>query len=509
MYSELIHWIDTVLLFDYWPLSFSLILFTFIISSPWRLFRNKNIYIKSQVLIAVHFLCLATSSFFLYRYIFVVDLINKADIYFSFYILFFAVLLVGKLFGKKIFDYVLSLFKNSISLTDFYVRFLCRLNKKNTLSSLISTRLFFIAPFGNVVERRIHYHLNNIEKIKGNLVPLAGISNETKSVLEDDSTDSVKDDEAPVIDRGSNKVGNLIRGSDRHLPFLLDHSLTLSRLARTREPVYSYSRSLNSEITPSKQVYKGDRGRIQIDDFAKRFDSYLLNHDFEGGGNVPWSATAYDDVFLLETQTFSWCLLLRIFYSGGRKSESFSRYSDLFEVWVDHLSRIHEKKSTGDFEMSGLENSLIQEHKDMVGTLLDLGSRRHDMSSSDFKYWTSRYYDTLDYLSKDDLSFDNAFDIDIVKTIFIALYFKEHHMHTWAQNILSRVVHLVSFRKPESPVRALLARLYYNITLEIHKGSEDPGEDDDSFNHIKWSSSRLNNAIHSFEKSHIGKSRFD
>jgi hypothetical protein len=509
MYSELIHWIDTVLLFDYWPLSFSVILFAFTISSPWRLFRNKNIYIKNQVLIAVHALCLATSLFFLYRYIYVVDLINKADIFFSFYLLFSAVLVVGKLFGKRVFNCVLSLFRNSISLTDFYVRSLFRLNQKNTWSSLITTRLFFIAPFGNVVEKRIHYHLNNIEKIKGNLVPLAGISNETKSALGDDSNDSGKDDEAAVFGSGSKAVGNLNKDSDRHLPFLLDHSLTLSRLARTREPVHAYSRSLNSEITPSKQAYKGDRGRIQIDDFSKRVDSYLLNHDFEGGGNVPWSATAYDDVFLLEIQTFSWCLLLRIFYSGGRKSDSFSRYSDLFEVWVDHLNRIHEKKYSGDFEMSGLETTLIQEHKDMVETLLDLGSRRHDMSGSDFKIWTAKYYDALDYLSKDDLSFDKGFDIDIFKSIFIALYFKEHHMHTWAQNILSRVIHLVSFRKPESPVRALLARLYYNVTVEIHKGSEDQDQEEDSFNHIKWSSSRLNNAIHSFEKSHIGRSRFD
>ena len=514
MLSDFIHWIDTVVLFDFWYLSFSFILFSFTISSPWRLLRNKNIYLKNKVVKSVlHLVFLSLSLILLYRYLFVVDLLNKADIYYAFYFLFLAILLVGKLLGKVIFDSIVTLcFRNRIDLTDFYVKLLKRLSSNNLLSSLVTPRLFFIAPLGNAVEKRIHHHLNHIQNVKGHLAPLPIANRSEGKDSEDDRHDNDKDD----VGGDSDSTDKLINDSDRYLPFLLNQALILSRIARTREPIHAFECSLNHENDSVKQAYKGDRRRIQVSDFVSRVFSYLEDHDFESDVSLPWSATSSDDVFLLEIQSFSWCLLLRNAVSLGRDDESFFNYYDLFEVWAGHLNILHKKDSNANFKMSGLEIELILEHKEMIETLLDLGNNRHEFSSSDFKVWTTKYYNALDVLCGDDLEFDKAIEIDILRCVIIALYFRGHRMHSWAQNLLSRVLHLVSFVKPESPVRALLARLYYDITVEINEGtrsdqkyilSKGSDEPEDLFDLKKWSSSRLSASIHVMAQSHIGKNR--
>lgn len=514
MLSDFIHWIDTVVLFDFWYLSFSFILFSFAISSPWRLIRNKNIYLKNKVLKPVlHLLFLSLSLFLLYRYLFVVDLLNKADVYYAYYFLFLVILLVGKLLGKVIFDSIVTLcFRNRIDLTDFYVKSLNRLSSKNLLSSLVTPRLFFIAPLGNAVEKRIHHHLNHIQNVKGRLAPLP-IANRSEGK---DSEDDGHENDIDGVGKDSESSDKLINDSDRYLPFLLNQALILSRIARTREPIHAFERSLNPENDSLKPVYKGDRGRIQVSGFYSRVHSYLADHDFESDVSLPWSATSCDDVFLLEIQSFSWCLLLRNAVSLGRDDESFLKYYDLFEVWAGHLNVLHKKNPDVNFKMSGLENELILEHKEMIETLLGLGSNQHEFSSSEFKVWTIKYYNALDYLCRDDLEFDTAIEVDILRCVFIALYFRGHRMHSWAQNLLSRVLHLVSFVKPESPVRALLARLYYDITVEINDGtrsdkknklSKDSNETEESFDLNKWSLSRLSTSIHSMAQSHIGKNR--
>ena len=109
--------------------------------------------------------------------------------------------------------------------------------------------------------------MNHIQNVKGHLAPLAI----AKSLEDKDSEAGGLESDIDRVGRYQKLADKLINDSDRYLPFLLNQSLILSRIARIREPIHAFERSLNPENDSVKQAYKGDRGRIQVSDFNSRF----------------------------------------------------------------------------------------------------------------------------------------------------------------------------------------------------------------------------------------------